>query len=793
MFLTPHVCGKFRFLFLGAILSVACVALPVHAGDASVVHENLPPPAVYASDTALVGALSDVPDSLKQQSDSRKIGVASDTSVSNVVAKTAETLHPELNSSLKSVLYLGGGENSPWFHLGVLYAIEAFQIPVDSVVGTSWGAWIGALWTMGVSLDDIQRMMLDSAVIPFIGKNDIYSKTEIDAFEIPLSPEGIPSLRKRFSIGLDSAQRFTVDNHRLSVDSADIRRSLASLRLQEMLLRQRAEYRIPFSVLTCDGRVDSVTIADIMKSLPLAGNESSGELCPYHSLPSEDHLGELSIISVAEPLRNKLDENIPLRLLKKNASVALKNQPGVVIRPHIVIDSSKNVWIQAGFTAVENRRKDLVALGNRQRDYASDTQTTVPWFWFKASFDSLSAEVHSSARAYWNPKDTGFSAPTNFIYGMANFPVYDSVRFDMQPEDGGVVVDAKVCPILDVAVGGFGSNAIGANVYGELSLAFVKQMEFNLNLAGFWGNSSYGFRPRFDVQKFMLKDLSLHLGFDLLKLKLLEKYKNENVSFFGQLESEMRYDIFMSLAYEIDPLQTLSLNFFFGHRSFEVDTLITDRNLKTRPILPSIRYSLLKGDNDRFFAHDGYALDLELGAESIGYNFMGIPEVVPIFLKLSADARYTFAPAYFASVTVGGAYAVDAYRDEGRYKYPKKFDIDAVQDYYRLHPKVTPWSQEWYDSDLSSHHYATVRLGGGLHFRGFGAWIFAAYFHDYEDNDMATLDVDKLVLEPALRFKYKSLEFYAGMNRVVDFHTLGDLGDFGDYRFFFRVGNYSFF
>ena len=36
-----------------------------------------------------------------------------------------------LPANAKSVLYLGGGDNSPWFHLGVLYAIEADSVPVE--------------------------------------------------------------------------------------------------------------------------------------------------------------------------------------------------------------------------------------------------------------------------------------------------------------------------------------------------------------------------------------------------------------------------------------------------------------------------------------------------------------------------------------------------------------------------------------------------------------------------------------------------------------------------------------
>ena len=87
----------------------------------------------------------------------------------------------------KTVLYLGGGERSPWFHLGVLYALEEYKIPVDSIVATSWGAWMGALWSLGVSIDDIQRLMLDSYIADYLGVNAIHAKTEHDAFKLPVS------------------------------------------------------------------------------------------------------------------------------------------------------------------------------------------------------------------------------------------------------------------------------------------------------------------------------------------------------------------------------------------------------------------------------------------------------------------------------------------------------------------------------------------------------------------------------------------------------------------------------
>ena len=56
----------------------------------------------------------------------------------------------------------------------------------------------------------------------------------------------------------------------------------------------------------------------------------------------------------------------------------------------------------------------------------------------------------------------------------------------------------------------------------------------------------------------------------------------------------------------------------------------------------------------------------------------------------------------------------------------------------------------------------------------------------------ADLDVDKFVFEPALRFAYRSVTAYAGISRVVDYGTFGDLTHLSEYNYFIRIGNYSF-
>jgi NTE family protein len=212
-----------------------------------------PAQAAHSADETLLSAMQLVPDSLQ--------------------AKKA-----------KSVLYLGGGERSPWYHLGVLYALEEYKIPVDSIVATSWGAWMGAMWSLGVSIDDIQRLMLDPHIADYLGVNSINAKTEHDAFGLPVSIDGVPSLRQRFSFYADTAGNVYRSMHALVPDTASIERSLSRLRFEESLYRQRGSFHIPFTLLTCDSVIEKPSYADIVASLPLAGNEESGELCPYLAL-----------------------------------------------------------------------------------------------------------------------------------------------------------------------------------------------------------------------------------------------------------------------------------------------------------------------------------------------------------------------------------------------------------------------------------------------------------------------------------------------------------------------------
>ncbi len=55
-------------------------------------------------------------------------------------------------------LVLGGGGARGLAHIGVLKVLEREKVPVDLVVGTSVGALVGALYSAGVPVEDIEQM-----------------------------------------------------------------------------------------------------------------------------------------------------------------------------------------------------------------------------------------------------------------------------------------------------------------------------------------------------------------------------------------------------------------------------------------------------------------------------------------------------------------------------------------------------------------------------------------------------------------------------------------------------------
>ncbi|GLT18447.1 hypothetical protein GCM10007938_22260 [Vibrio zhanjiangensis] len=77
--------------------------------------------------------------------------------LSSVFAK--ESLQPDELKRPKIAVVLAGGGAKGAAHIGVLKALEELKIPVDYITGTSMGAYVGGLYSTGMSADEIESFI----------------------------------------------------------------------------------------------------------------------------------------------------------------------------------------------------------------------------------------------------------------------------------------------------------------------------------------------------------------------------------------------------------------------------------------------------------------------------------------------------------------------------------------------------------------------------------------------------------------------------------------------------------
>lgn len=90
-------------------------------------------------------------------------------------------------------LVLSGGGAKGAAHVGVIKVLEANQIPVDYIAGTSIGAFVGGLYALGYTADEIEKVMLHTdwseGYSDNIPREDLSyrNKQQKDKYNIPLS------------------------------------------------------------------------------------------------------------------------------------------------------------------------------------------------------------------------------------------------------------------------------------------------------------------------------------------------------------------------------------------------------------------------------------------------------------------------------------------------------------------------------------------------------------------------------------------------------------------------------
>ncbi len=682
----------------------------------------------------------------------------------------------------RTVLYLGGGIRSPWYSLGVLYAIRDYRIPVDSVAGTSWGAFVGSLWASGLELDEIQRILTDtlftSHVLPQASRERL--------IDLPIAFSGEPALAFRFSFFGDSSGRAWLKPKSLEPDVAFLGKSLFRLRLQEALTRTDST-RIPFTAFSCKSGV--LVPSAVMDAIPLS--PTSGEKCPFFF---PDDSTALSLYVMAYPVRNDGFEEDPLAesgFQSALASIRAQKASGrriVTIRPHSLAESSPLEWMQAGYSDMERHLGELSSIVLRNGKSLEPSDSVLPRFLFEPSFERIPSIYYSDISSRWDLSDTGIDAPSNFLKRIANSPFYDSVQINL--DSAGVAsVSASTTSVLEIRLGGFGSSLTGPLAYAGMDFRFVNQFEYALSVEGFVGEHSYAIRPGFLMRGFFSCRGEFSAWGNIAKRRPLLGYFAETTRSL-RIRELRENDAEMRFAWK-DSLADFSLDILIGKSEFR--TFDETEALFVNTLYPKISFVRNRGGFGEWFGDAGYRISGSLGFRSV--NLTDGTGDAPLYLALTLDAQKFFAPTRFVSLGIGSLAGIHVRRESGKgYVYPDPLatwtggTIRAVDLWYRMHPALSPWSESWNFLESATHHYAAARASLGVHGRFLGAWIFASYLRDFEENPFVALDANRLLLEPTLRFAYRTLDLRLGLHRLVSLDDFAKLKDFKDFSAFFQVG-----
>ena len=86
----------------------------------------------------------------------------------NKIETTKKIKSAKDNKNLKVALVLSGGGVKGYAHLGVLRVLERENIKIDYITGTSIGAFVGTLYSIGYSIDEIEKILDDVNVSSFL-------------------------------------------------------------------------------------------------------------------------------------------------------------------------------------------------------------------------------------------------------------------------------------------------------------------------------------------------------------------------------------------------------------------------------------------------------------------------------------------------------------------------------------------------------------------------------------------------------------------------------------------------
>ncbi|WP_321778415.1 patatin-like phospholipase family protein [Sulfurimonas sp.] len=163
------------------------------------------------------------------------------------------------NKRVKIALVLSGGGARGGAHVGVLKVLEEKKIPIDLIIGTSMGSFVGGLYASGMSADEIKEMLITTDWRKYI-------RTDFDRKDTPMRVKEVKYIYQgRLGLGVNK-------NNDIVLPTGVLKRQPMLMKFLE--LTQNYQHMKSFDDLSIPFRVVATNIANgeavVLKSGSLA-------------------------------------------------------------------------------------------------------------------------------------------------------------------------------------------------------------------------------------------------------------------------------------------------------------------------------------------------------------------------------------------------------------------------------------------------------------------------------------------------------------------------------------------
>jgi NTE family protein len=613
-------------------------------------------------------------------------------------------------------LYMGGGYSYIEYHLGVLSEIERLQISIDTVVGTEWGAFTGALWSAGLSSRQIREFVKSWDSLPR-AKQSQNSALWKNTWLVKHDENG--------AFSLEETDRKPYFGH-LFFD----------FRVQEILLHSNIGSKIPFRKIDNKDNYpfplsepDSATIR--IFSNPIALRDTNGT-------PAERY------------------------------QIALWNRDTtlIILRPHS--KPNPDSLFEAGVAVVQSRRS-ILAQVNSKSQYGEQAVQQQPYFYHPV-FDSTPAELHRHLESFWNPNDTGIVAVRNFLENLQKDASYRDLKLTADSVFLQIKTDNN--PQLSLMLFGFGGTLFGANIAANTNFHFVDQFGYNLDVTVFYGQGVKGLESEVRFERLFLDDGTLFTKPKILECEPLPFFQ-KNIDEKARLLSENSRSITLGLEKPTGDGAALQIAAEFEHKEivsgaskYPVFSDYDDEDKRiivgflyepvvVNSMFPYIKWLWQSEGYDRWFAQDGFMAELLSGLKAV--SVIDFNQNTAPYISSQGKFSITQPVLKYASISGGAEFGANFRITKGRLALPEELEgtnyyDPALDNRYKFAIGMGSYMEEWQTPINSSHLYGILSAGLSLQWQGSGVFLAGGY------------GTEKFFAEPKIRIKKQTFDIVLGQN-----------------------------